>query len=102
MVNNISKKDKILDDLDGEMTIECLKKCLKIARVVNSIHPSSLGLHPAIYFYAKNGRHKPASFLAAIGFVNDLNRNKKNNDFVNVRENFEEALIRVHSHFVAN
>ena len=93
MVNNISKKDIILDDEDGEMTIKYLKKCLKIARVINSNHPSSLGLHPAVYFYAKNGRHKPASFLAAVAFVVDLNENNKSNDFTRVREDFEEALI---------
>ena len=93
MVNNINKKDKIEDDFDGKMTISYLKASLRVARVINSIHPSSLGLHPAIYFYAKNGRHKPASFLAAIDFVLALSKSNKTNDFIRVREVFEEALI---------
>lgn len=60
--NGIGKNDELEDDVDGQKTITYLNKCLKVVRRLNSVHPSSLGLHPAIYFYSKDGRHKPASF----------------------------------------
>lgn len=69
MVNNIKDVDDIPDDLNGEKTIEYLKKSKKISNLINSTHPSSLGLHPAVYFYSKGGRHKTASFFAVTEFL---------------------------------
>lgn len=93
MVNGIAEKDKIEDDNNGSITIKQLEKCLKITRLLNSNHPSSLGLHPAVYFYAKNGRHKPASFLATIDFVMELQKQKKFNEFTKIRKEFELFLV---------
>jgi hypothetical protein len=51
---NICNSDKEYeDDQNGDNTISCLKQTRKIARLINSNHPSSLGLHPLVYFYAK-------------------------------------------------
>lgn len=87
------------DDLSGEKTLKFLKNCLKVVRRINSTHPSSLGLHPAIYFYSKDGRHKPASFLSAIHFIQEMERKNKLNLFTQVRSNFEDFLIN-HDHLI--
>lgn len=85
---NISK-----DDLDGSYTIEALKKSRKVAYIINANHISSLGLHPAVYFYSKTGRHKTASFFAISDFIMELESKKKFKDFIKVREKFEDILI---------
>jgi len=93
MVNNVDPKEELMDDESGEVTITYLKKCLKIANLINSNDPSSLGLHPAVYFYARNGRHKPASFMATIEFVTYLKHRKQLKKFTDVRKSFEDILI---------
>jgi hypothetical protein len=90
--NNVDKKSEEEDDLDGNKTVRYLNKCLKVVRRLNSVHPSSLGLHPAIYFYSKDGRHKPASFWAAIDFIQELEKTNKFDWFTKVRAPFEQFL----------
>ncbi|MEE9304292.1 MAG: DUF262 domain-containing protein [Thiotrichaceae bacterium] len=92
--NNINKSEELDDDSDGSKTVKYLKNCLRVVRRINSIHPSSLGLHPAIYFYSKEGKHKPASFWAAIEFVRQLEQLRLFNDFTDVRESFESFLMK--------
>ena len=65
---------------------------MKVARLINSTHPSSLGLHPIIYFYSKDGRHKPAWFYSVIKFVIDLKEKKKLKEFIQVRAGIEKIL----------
>jgi len=94
IVNNIDFNNKGIDnDLTGEETIEILKKVRKVAKRLNSNHASSLGLHPMVYFYSKDGRFKTVSFLSIVDFVIELDKRKKINDFIEVRENFEELLL---------
>ncbi|MBO6620810.1 MAG: DUF262 domain-containing protein [Balneola sp.] len=93
MVNRISEIDDVEDDVDGEKTIEFLKKSKKISNLINSTHPSSLGLHPAVYFYSKGGRHKTASFFAVTELLMELERTKRFKQFTDCREIFEEILI---------
>jgi len=57
------------------------------------MHHSSLGLHPIVYFYSQDGRHKIASFYASVSFVMELYARKKVNDFIKVRASFEKAII---------
>lgn len=78
------------DDVDGEKTIACLKQTRKIARMINSNHPSSLGLHPLIYFYAANGTFKVSAFYAFVLFVMELDLKNKKNLFIKHREDFED------------
>jgi len=93
-VNNLdSKNKKTLDDETGEETLKILKEVRKVARRLNSNHPSSLGLHPAVYFYSQEGRHKPASFFAIIDFVMELDKRKKVDQFINVRDKFEGFIL---------
>ena len=82
-----------LDDTSGERTIEVLNKVRKIVLTVNSNHPSSLGLHPVVYFYSQEGRYKSSAFLAMVDFVAKLVREKKLNEFVGVRSGFERFIL---------
>jgi len=90
--NGIKSKSGLVDDKSGEETIKKLKRTLKIARLINSNHASSLGLHPVIYFYSKDGRHKPALFYSITLFVISLYEKKKLNDFINARQEIENII----------
>ncbi|MDB6123565.1 MAG: hypothetical protein JWQ71_2558 [Pedosphaera sp.] len=82
------------DNKDGQLTLDFLTKCRKVAQRILSVHLSSLGLHPIVYTYSLNGRHKPASFYAIVDLVIKLN--EKPNGFVTfskVRQNLETLLI---------
>lgn len=92
-VNKIQDKQQLNDDLTGDETIIILSNCLKIARLVNSNHASSLGLHPAVYFYARNGRYKPASFNFFLRLVMELKLKNKLNSFIEAREKLEEIIL---------
>lgn len=90
--NEITTKSQLTEDEDGAETISFLKRTLKIANLINSNHPSSLGLHPVIFFYSKDGRHKPALFYSIVHFVMDLEKRKKLNDFVKTRASIENIV----------
>lgn len=90
MTNDLSAE--LDDDVSGEKTVSFLKKTRQLARLLNSNHPSSLGLHPAIYFYSQDGRHKVASFYAVVDLVLELTRKNKTDNFINVRRDFEELI----------
>ena len=92
-VNNIEDADGLKDDLDGTQTLAVLKKCLIISRLINSNHASSLGLHPAVYFYAGNGRYKPASFNFFLHLIMQLKIRGKLNDFTRAREKLEQIIL---------
>lgn len=89
---NEHHSDKIKQDA-GEATLRLLKRCYEVARRVNSVYPSSLGLHPVVYFYSKDGVHKVASFYAVISLVIELERQNSWNTFIDVRSKFEDFLI---------
>jgi hypothetical protein len=96
IVNNIPEDfDKIIDDdLTGEDTIRYLNRVRKIVWRINSIHLSSLGLHPIIYFYTLDGRHKPTSFYAIVSWIMEMENKNNFKDFINVRKDFEKLLIK--------
>lgn len=77
----------------GERTLKLLKRCLDIARRINSIHPGSLGLHPVVYFYSKDGVHKTASFYAVISLVVEMEKMNSWSAFIDVRGKFERFLL---------
>lgn len=85
-------KEKLEDDKTGEETIEILKKMRKLVYRINSIHASSFGLHPVVYFYSKEGRHKVATFYAIAALIMDFNE-KMAIKFIKIREKFEEVLL---------
>lgn len=94
-VNNVPKefKDTLNDDSDGGGTVTYLKVARKIAWRINSVHASSLGLHPIIYFYSREGKYKSASFNAITSFVLELIRQKKLKEFVEARSEFENFIL---------
>lgn len=94
IANKVEKLDDVAIDSDGSKTIEYLKNCKKLVNRINSTHPSSLGLHPAVYFYSKGGRHKSASFFGVALFLIQLEKRKKFKAFTDIREKFEDALIK--------
>ena len=80
------------DDVDGSTTIECLKATQKVVRLLCSNDESSLGLHPAIYFYNWTGKHQAILFLTITSIVRDIERDKKLDKFISCRSNLEEFL----------
>ncbi|MCE7762840.1 DUF262 domain-containing protein [Pseudomonas putida] len=94
MISIITNKAEHEDDESGEPTIQVLKSVRKIAYVMNSNHASSLGLHPAVYFYSQEGRHKSASFLGMIDYVGRLVKQGKLRDFIEVRSKLENFLLK--------
>ncbi|MER9865217.1 DUF262 domain-containing protein [Mesorhizobium sp. M0185] len=84
------------EDPDGSETVKVLETCSRIAARLTGTGPSSLGLHPAVYFYTERGRHLPDLLL---GFLL-LCRNKlQSNDptffrkFTENRKKIEDFLI---------
>lgn len=96
-VNIVNKIDldrkEIDDDITGQTTIKFLKNVQKIAYQLNSNKPSSLGLHPIVYCYSKEGRYRTVSFLAIVDFVMELEQKNKLKNFIDVREKFEEFIL---------
>lgn len=90
---NFNEDEKFIDDFTGETTLKYLKKARKIAWRINSMHPSSLGLHPVIYFYSIEGRHKTATFYAIVLLLLELENKNLFKEFILVRSKFEELLI---------
>jgi hypothetical protein len=95
MVNNIGPDfaELLEDDKTGNDTLQYLKNARKHAWRINSIHPSSLGLHPIVYFYTIDGKHKPASFYFTLAFIKELDKKNKYKDFILVRESFENFIM---------
>lgn len=96
IVNNVGSdfKESLVDDTTGDVTIKYLEKTRKIAYILNSNHASSLGLHPIIYFYSQDGRHKVASFYATVAFIMELGKTNSYFEFIKVRPAFEEFLLK--------
>lgn len=89
-------KSTINDDTTGNDTITYLKRVRKIIWRINSVHSSSLGLHPLVYFYTLDGRHKPASFYAAAEFIDELEKRNKISEFIKTRKLLEDFLLKYH------
>jgi hypothetical protein len=87
---------KVLDrlaDLDGSKTIEYLKRTRQLTNRISSTHASSLGLHPAVYFYSATGRHQPTSFLAVVNLIKEFEQKDYFAAFCKNRRRFEDFLI---------
>jgi hypothetical protein len=78
---------------DEAKTLECLSNAKKLTNRITGAHESSLGLHPAVYFYAVNGRHQPTAVLAIASLLMDLEKEKLFNEFTRVRKSFEDFLV---------
>jgi HNH endonuclease len=81
------------EDKDGSQTLDYLYQTRRVVQRITGIHPSSLGLHPAIYFYSATGRHQPTSFLAVMELVMEMERENSFRPFTDIRQAFEEFLL---------
>lgn len=90
------KIEKQENDLNGDLTIECLERALKLAKRITGNDKGSLGLHPAVYFYGPTGRHSGPLFMGTALLIgrklacNDKNFFKK---FSMIRATLEKYLI---------
>ncbi len=92
VVNNIGEDKELGEDLTGDKTVELLKNCRKVTQRINSKHPSSLGLHPVVYFYTSAGKSKLGSFYGVVTLMLDLEKTKSFSKFTEVRKDFEWVI----------
>lgn len=92
IVNNISTDNQLGEDLTGEKTIELLNQCKKVAQRINSGDPSSLGLHPVVYFYTQQGKPKIGSFYGVVSLILHLQQTKSWPKLIKVRKDFEWVI----------
>ncbi len=74
-------------------TLDAMKLALKLVSRITTTEASSLGLHPAVYFYAANYRHQPTAVLAVAQFVKDMIDEDGFLEFTRHRGKFEEFLV---------
>lgn len=92
LANDVSSNE-VDEDSTGEETVKYLKNALKIVRRFTTTHSSSLGLHPAVYFYSEKGRYQPTAFMAWIELIKGFDLKGSFNSFIDIRRDFEHALI---------
>lgn len=78
---------------EEEPTVAAIKQTERLVSRITGTHPSSLGLHPAVYFYAANIRHQPTTVLAVGQFIKDLQKTDGFLEFTKHRAAFEEFLV---------
>lgn len=84
------------DDVDGSKTIQTLDECQAIVQRVAGLHPGSLGLHPAVYYYSERGRHIPDLLLGTLLWMRRKiqdNNNQFFKDFSSNRQGIEATLV---------
>ena len=80
-------------DTTGQRTIDHLTRCRRVARLILSNDPSSLGLHPAVYFYSWTGKQQPILFLTWTEIVVKFEQRKWLMEFTKLRSKVENFLI---------
>lgn len=93
LVNGVKGETKLSDDATGQETRFFLDRCRKVVNRMSGTHPSSLGLHPAVYFYSHTGRYQPTAFFATVALLLELEANNGFREFTRVRRAFEEFLL---------
>ncbi|QLE42460.1 DUF262 domain-containing protein [Nostoc sp. C052] len=94
IVNNIEVENELElnDDSTGENTVKFLTNCQKLAQRINANDPSSLGLHPLVYFYTYDSRYRLGSFYGVVSLVLYLGKNKSYDKFIKCRKDFEFVI----------
>lgn len=80
-------------------TVAVIKETERLVRRITGTHPSSLGLHPGVYFYAANLRHQPTTVLAVAQFIFEIEACNGFVEFTEYRADFENFLIN-HKMFI--
>jgi hypothetical protein len=78
---------------DEAPTVKTIKETERLILRITGTHPSSLGLHPGVYFYATNFRHQPTAVLAVAKLIMDLEQSNGFIEFTDYRAAFEQFLI---------
>ena len=94
VVNNISnaKTEDFVEDADGRETIRFLENTRKMVWRLCSTHASSLGLHPALYFYSRGGVFQPAALLSFAVLFREWDTDEYKT-FTSVRADIEQFLL---------
>lgn len=87
-----AQKDDLPADETGEKTVAYLTETRRVMWRICSNHSSSLGLHPALYFYARSGAFQPSAVLAFVELFRDWGTTEFL-AFTRVRAAFEEFLL---------
>jgi len=88
----IEKDEGYQPDPDGSLTIKYLTNLRSVIWRIGSLHPSSLGLHPALYFCNASGGFQANSLLSVISFFKGWGT-KDFVRFTDVRQTFENFLL---------
>lgn len=94
LANGVGDDAQIDDDSTGDATCIFLKKTRAIMRRISGIHPSSLGLHPVVYFYSAGGRYQPTAFLSVVDLIRTFDDKDYYRMFTDNRERFETFLLK--------
>jgi hypothetical protein len=94
LVNEVKSDSLLENDESGLETIKFLKRCRDIVNRMSGNHPSSLGLHPAAYFYSTKGRYQPTAFMAIVAMFMQFERRKQFASFTSIRRRFEDFLLK--------
>lgn len=87
-----NSEEGFLLDNDGEKTLSYLTDVRRMLWRLCSNHPSSLGLHPVLYFYSRNGTFQPSALLSFVILMRDWDTGDFLG-FTEVRASFETFLI---------
>lgn len=93
-IRSTRQADELVNDEDGTKTVRFLAKTFGVVKYLSGDNPSSLGLHPSVYFWGPTGKHHPSAFLAVISLLQYLLANDKLIDFCKQRARFEEFLVK--------
>jgi hypothetical protein len=85
-------KEKLPPDPDGHLTATYLKDVWASLSRITGDKPTSLGLHPVVYFYTAGGNFLPWSFLAWVTIVDEIFAQKKAIKFCQIRSALEDYL----------
>lgn len=94
ITNDIKSDADIDDDLTGDVTTAILKRTKKCLSRITGTHPSSLGLHPVVYFYSATGRYQVTAFYAVLHLIAVLEKKANGlKNFILVRSKFENFIL---------
>jgi hypothetical protein len=99
-VSDVSKSKKKFEvqeqpPIDEAETLRTMSGAEKLCRRFTTTHDSSLGLHPAIYFYSSTGKHQPTAVLAIASLIMEMEKGgvKEFIRFTTLRASFEEYIL---------
>jgi hypothetical protein len=78
---------------DETQTLNVIRNTESLTERLVGTHASSLGLHPAVYFYAANGRHQPTTVLAMASLLMEFKASDSFLLFCSLRARFEQFLV---------